>query len=744
MPGAEAGSDGFSTAATYAVFGFLVINVLLLAFTPLLVRMRVRRLMRSESKDHRGAPESARAEAMVTLRAREEDEEPTRERLTLTPIEVSSNDAIASREAMVARARTTANRTLWIDLLVSLVYLGSSLIGGEGAGIAPAFLLGSRLVARRAYFARQVRADSGGFLLGLIGMYGGVPRPLINGMVIAIAALIATDEAALWPAIAFHVVMMLYQLRAARSVRNLKLVVLRVFNMDRSARLTFKGLLTNWRRFGTFFTVVDKSFLKSQDRRWLPVLLPPLLMLVLFAILSTYGFYREYETRFLLFVALPVMVFFAAAHVFVSLRSVDRSFIGSAADLASRLQRLEASPRTWDLSFKSMPLMCFNDTWQMVVSTCVQESDAVLMDLRGFSETNKGCEKEVDYLLDVKPVERIVFLADSEGCDETGKMILERWDRLHKASPNLKAKAPQARMYVTSTETEKDQQVILDLLLHAAEGGGARIPAHPVADVLFLFRDEPGLFVGAALSDEMRRDVHESCGIPTDEIVLGLIDCGMGPAVHCWGFTDQGLYYRNKSDRTQIPYDRFANCAFQPQGMSGVSVGSVALSLSGSGVSRDTVVDILNRIRDAVRPRPSETAEGTPERADSASESSVSKALLGFSETHGFFVGESISVDQRSNAHEECRIDPDEAIRGIIDLTFLQSAKNCWAFTDHGLYYHYDGKRKRIPYNQLETRSFKPTLFESVRVGSDKLSLSGSSVSKKTAIEILDAVKESV
>ncbi|MGB7867531.1 MAG: hypothetical protein WBM01_04475 [Mycobacterium sp.] len=48
-----------------------------------------------------------------------------------------------------------------------------------------------------------------------------------------------------------------------------------------------------------------------------------------------------------------------------------------------------------------------SDTWQMVLRRLVGQSDAVLMDLRGFTRTSKGCIFELHELLDAVPLKRV-------------------------------------------------------------------------------------------------------------------------------------------------------------------------------------------------------------------------------------------------------------------------------------------------------------------------------------------------
>jgi hypothetical protein len=80
---------------------------------------------------------------------------------------------------------------------------------------------------------------------------------------------------------------------------------------------------------------------------------------------------------------------------------------------------------------------CYDDTWQTVLSRLADESDAVLMDLRGFSPQNRGVTHEINELIDHVPLGRVVFVVD----DTTDEGFLrgtvqEVWDRMRPDSPN--------------------------------------------------------------------------------------------------------------------------------------------------------------------------------------------------------------------------------------------------------------------------------------------------------------------
>jgi hypothetical protein len=88
-----------------------------------------------------------------------------------------------------------------------------------------------------------------------------------------------------------------------------------------------------------------------------------------------------------------------------------RRFIGGPAELEQRMQERDSEPDR-DLRFRVNDFFCYDDTWKMVLTRLARESDAVLMDLRGFTRSNAGCVFELRELARIVPLERVVFVVD--------------------------------------------------------------------------------------------------------------------------------------------------------------------------------------------------------------------------------------------------------------------------------------------------------------------------------------------
>lgn len=106
-------------------------------------------------------------------------------------------------------------------------------------------------------------------------------------------------------------------------------------------------------------------------------------------------------------------------HEFLDFMSgkISRRFIDGAEVMEQRLRERDTQPDR-DQRFRVNDFFCYDDTWKMVLSRLVSQSDAVLMDLRGFSRRNAGCVFELKELARMVPLQRVVFVVDRR-TDET-------------------------------------------------------------------------------------------------------------------------------------------------------------------------------------------------------------------------------------------------------------------------------------------------------------------------------------
>jgi len=87
-------------------------------------------------------------------------------------------------------------------------------------------------------------------------------------------------------------------------------------------------------------------------------------------------------------------------------------FVKGPQDLEAHLERMDES-RDPDGRFRITEFFCHEDTWSDTLSALLGRSDAILMDLRGFSERNSGCIFELHQLAAQQRLVGTVFVVDA-------------------------------------------------------------------------------------------------------------------------------------------------------------------------------------------------------------------------------------------------------------------------------------------------------------------------------------------
>jgi hypothetical protein len=150
---------------------------------------------------------------------------------------------------------------------------------------------------------------------------------------------------------------------------------------------------------------------------------------------------------------------------FVSGR-LDRRFIDSGRTLDLRIDQMDLAP-DGEGQFRVTEFFCHDDTWKLTLSRLAGESDAVLMDLRGFSRANAGCVFEIHELFNLVELPRVVFLVD-ETTDQTfmHQTMRHAWRQLKERSPNRRPGAGQ--VYLVQLIRSNATKDLLFGLCHAA------------------------------------------------------------------------------------------------------------------------------------------------------------------------------------------------------------------------------------------------------------------------------------
>lgn len=96
--------------------------------------------------------------------------------------------------------------------------------------------------------------------------------------------------------------------------------------------------------------------------------------------------------------------------MFLEGRLQDR-YIGSAEQLHSQLAQIQDQP-DHDGRWRVQEFCCYANSWKSTLDALLSRSDAVLMDLRGFSSRNTGCSYELQRISQSRHLGSVVLLVD--------------------------------------------------------------------------------------------------------------------------------------------------------------------------------------------------------------------------------------------------------------------------------------------------------------------------------------------
>ena len=196
--------------------------------------------------------------------------------------------------------------------------------------------------------------------------------------------------------------------RADSLVDAKKLLVLRVFALGKQSEKLFGALQTHWRYAGTVQLIAGPDLATST--------LEP--------------------HEFLDFVS----------------GKLGRRFIDGEQTLARHLSEMDEQP-DYDGRFRVHDFFCHDDTWKMVFSRLAGDSDAVVMDLRGFSAQNAGCLFEIGELINTVPLRQILFIIDERTDWQFLIQSLQNaWGQMRADSPNVST-APQPLSFFRFTDS---------------------------------------------------------------------------------------------------------------------------------------------------------------------------------------------------------------------------------------------------------------------------------------------------
>jgi hypothetical protein len=146
---------------------------------------------------------------------------------------------------------------------------------------------------------------------------------------------------------------------------------------------------------------------------------------------------------------------------------ISLAFISSPATLDKKMGELDRAP-DFDGRYRVNDFFCYDNTWRSVLSRLVRESDAVLVDARGFSPGNAGLIFELKALVNLIALDRVVLLADRS----TDNSLLDRtlqdaWAGLASDSPNRGATDVKLKICMLEPERSGEGPQVLQALCSA-------------------------------------------------------------------------------------------------------------------------------------------------------------------------------------------------------------------------------------------------------------------------------------
>jgi hypothetical protein len=157
-----------------------------------------------------------------------------------------------------------------------------------------------------------------------------------------------------------------------------------------------------------------------------------------------------------------------------------RRFIDSGEALDLRISQMDVEP-DGDGRFRVTEFFCHDDTWKLCLARLAGESDAVLMDLRGFSAGNAGCIFEITELFNMVPLDRIVFLADESTNREFLRETMQQaWLEMKERSPNYRLSPGRVSLVELSRWNGAGMRTLLAAISAAARPASGQSPANRV------------------------------------------------------------------------------------------------------------------------------------------------------------------------------------------------------------------------------------------------------------------------
>ncbi len=113
-----------------------------------------------------------------------------------------------------------------------------------------------------------------------------------------------------------------------------------------------------------------------------------------------------------------------------------------------------------DGRYRVNEMYCTNTTWKSVLKNLIQSSNKVMMDIRTFTELNKGCAFEIKEIIYRVPLNNILFIANGKTDLKLAKGIMEEaWNVMPQTSPNTNESGQMIHVFMYETQDDLGQLI---------------------------------------------------------------------------------------------------------------------------------------------------------------------------------------------------------------------------------------------------------------------------------------------
>lgn len=138
--------------------------------------------------------------------------------------------------------------------------------------------------------------------------------------------------------------------------------------------------------------------------------------------------------------------------------NLEKQYIKNDLDLARKMLTMDTKPDP-DGRYRINEYFCYNNIWKETLKTLLPYSNVIIMDLRSFSESKKGCIYEIKQLLYQVPLSRILFVIDhSTNFNFLQATLINLHRSLPPSSPNSKKDTGKVQLFQVKKGGTKEVQ----------------------------------------------------------------------------------------------------------------------------------------------------------------------------------------------------------------------------------------------------------------------------------------------